>query len=107
MKPVWSVYVYDFNKQQVEIYNIFNHRSFNYTWNQLLHENISKETFAQKIESELHYYFWGKCEWEIEIVDHLGFLKNGLKTDVYQQVMLNFDMFVEYSWKFYKGNERE
>ena len=99
-KPEWYVYIYNFNHQKIETYNIFNHATFYKYYLKALAESASKEEFAKQMESELRYYFWSKCEWEIEIVDHMGFLKSGLKTDAFKQVTLNFDRFIDYAWGF-------
>ena len=99
-KPVWNVYIYNINLQKIEVCNIFDHAIFNYCCGRMLAESISKEAFAEQIKNELRYYFWGKCEWEIEIVDWMGHQKNGFKTDVFKQVELNFDAFVDYVWRF-------
>lgn len=98
--PVWNVYIYNINLQKIEVYNIFNHGSFKKDVDLALRVAENKEEFAQALQKELRYYFWSKCEWEIEIVDWLGHQKSGLKTDVYKQVMLNFDVFVDYVWRF-------
>lgn len=100
MKPIWNVYVYNINSGKIETYNIFNHGTFNMYCRKAIEESKTKEEFAEQLKSELRYYFWSKCEWEIEIVDWLGAQKQGLKTDVYKQVMLNFDVFVDYVWGF-------
>lgn len=49
------------------------------------------------------YYFWSKCEWEIILSDFPPsdrFKKK--KVDVYEQVMLNWDKFINYLWKYYE-----
>lgn len=102
-KPIWNVYIYNINLQKIEIYNIFNHEGFKKDVALALRVAGNKEGFAQALQKELRYYFWSKCEWEIEIVDWLGHQKSGLKTDVYKQVMLNFDVFVDYVWRFKNG----
>ena len=102
-KPIWNVYIYNINSGKIEIYNIFEHGTFFKYYIEALEKSATKEAFADKIKSELRYYFWAKCEWEIEIVDWLGAQKNGLKTDVFKQIMLNFNAFVDYAWGF-KGN---
>ena len=99
-KPVWNVYIYNINSGKIETYNIFNHGTFNMYCRKAIEESATKEEFAEQLKNELRYYFWSKCEWEIEIVDWMGYQKSGLKTDVYKQVMLNFDAFVDYLWKF-------
>ena len=98
--PVWNVYIYNINLQQIEVYNIFNHGTFNAYCRKALEQAKDKDEFARLVKNELRYYFWSKCEWEIEIVDWLGHQKSGLKTDVFKQVSLNFDAFVDYVWGF-------
>ena len=99
-KPEWKVYIYNINLQKIEVYNIFNHGSFNEHCRKALKQAKDKNEFARLVKNELRYYFWSKREWEIEIVDWLGHQKNGLKTDVFKQVCLNFDVFVDYVWGF-------
>lgn len=99
MKPIWNVYICNMSSGKIEIYNIFNHGTFNVYYRKALETSATKEEFAEQIKNELRYYFWGKCEWEVEIVDWMGYQKSGLKTDVYKQVMLNFDIFVDYCWE--------
>ena len=105
MKPEWNVYIYNINNGKIEIYNIFKHVTFKKYYEKALAESATKEEFAEQLKNELRYYFWSKCEWEIEIVDWLGHQKNGLKTDVFEQIMLNFDRFVDYVWEF-KNKEK-
>ena len=83
--------------------------------------------FAEKVRSSLQYAYWSKCEWETVIVgwptfvdgeeiDRLSEEKQrqvnkygcfyrtsvcfeyGYKIDVYTQVMMNWDRFIEYVW---------
>ena len=83
--------------------------------------------FAEEVRSCLSYSYWGKCEWETiitgwptfvngEEIDRLseekqkhqnehGYfygtyvnLKTAYKMDVYTQVMMNWDRFIEYVW---------
>ena len=58
-----------------------------------------KNSFADKLKRELQYYFWSKAEWEIIISPWLGSSNSErIKIDVYDQVMLNWDVFVDYVW---------
>ena len=140
----WNVYCGDFNGGEIKVYNLFNHWAF---YNACVKAKKKfKEDYAgfeKEIRSNLMYYFWSKCEWEI-ILDHwpsgefydmrsettvgeltdkgivrLGerswqpkpevevsvrvFPKNNrfkqLKIDVYQQVMNNWDIFINYLWE--------
>lgn len=48
------------------------------------------------------YWFWSKCEYEIVISPWVGRNKEEaeVKIDIYDQVMLNFNRFVDYCWSF-------
>ena len=100
MKLEWYVYYHNINSQRIETYNIFDHRTFNKYVNQHLEECQTKEEFDNALESELRYYFWCKAEWEIIVSPWCGDRDTKeVKIDVYDQVMLNFDLFVDYVWK--------
>ena len=45
------------------------------------------------------YYMWSKCEYEI-ILSPLTGRADDIKIDVYDQIMMNFDRFVDYCWSF-------
>lgn len=105
----WDVYVGDFNSRTIKQYNIFRHWSF--TWDierglreiekdKDLPDGKKKEAFEECVMRNLRYYFWSKCEWEV-IISHWPpsetFRKE--KVDVYDQVMLNWDKFIDYVWE--------
>ena len=73
----WRVFVEDFNGRRIEDF----------------------DAFAKKVRSSLFYYYHSKCEWEIVVS---SWLSSGRvpdrKVDVYEQVMLNWDVFIEYVW---------
>ena len=49
------------------------------------------------------YYFWGRSEYEVVIYPWCGGgEKESKKIDVYTQIMMNWDKFVEYVWGFKK-----
>ena len=125
---IWNVYYESFNNNSIIKYNIFNHKSFAKDVNKLLKENTTKDEFAEQLKRSLRYYFWGKSEYEVVItswpvyiyraeLDRLNteyqeynnkwghypydidIVPNvGEKIDIYNQVMLNFDIFVDYVW---------
>ena len=111
MKPVWNVYIFNINRQKMEVYNIFDHASFCHNVEATLAFCDTKEDFAEKLneipegnEIELHnllYYFWAKAEWEIVIKPWVGG-REGVenKIDVYSQVKNNWDIFLDYCWSF-------
>ena len=95
----WNVYIHNINLDKIEKYNIFEHGSFMKDLEKACQECESKDMFAEKIKSELRYYFWSKCQWEIVISPWVGSSKPcDIKIDVFDQVMMNFDIFVDYVW---------
>lgn len=97
---VWNVYTYDINRRKMEVYNIFNHYTFKEYVDKWLKECETKEELAEHLKSELRYYFGFKCEWEILISPWIGNKECEEKIDVRDQVMLNFDVFVDYVWSY-------
>lgn len=96
----WNVYYGNFNDRKIETYNIFDHYSFCKECEMAAkRRGVTKEEFAEAVRKSLMYYFWSKCEWEI-IVSHWPpneRLKDR-KIDVYEQVMMNWDVFIDWLW---------
>ena len=68
-----------------------------------LKECPDKEIFAKELKSSLMYYVWSKSEYEIIISPWCGGRNTkDKKVDIYSQVMLNWDKFVDYVWNFRK-----
>lgn len=96
----WNVYIGNFNSKEIEIHNIFDHCRF---WedcikNKKKNKN-NKEEFVKQLRTDLQYYYWCKCEWEVTI-HHFPESKRmkDKKVDVYQQVIMNWDRFIDYLW---------
>lgn len=128
LKLVWNVYDFHFSDREFRLFNVFNHRSFTDAVEKLLKTEISKDEFAEKLRRQLQYYYWSKTEWECIITDtqpHISRrelerfinechsqqtkdapplrrfcinLADADKIDVYDQVRLNWDEFVDYVW---------
>lgn len=98
---VWNVYIDDINKNKIKIHNIFSHYRFvDYCVKDLEKCKDDKDLFREKVKSNLMYCYWSKCEWEIAISPLIPCKNNyESKIDVYDQVMLNFDIFFEYIWE--------
>lgn len=96
----WNVFIYNFNKKEIEVYNIFKHSRFLEDCKKAARKyKGNREAFEHEIKTSLMYYYWSKCEWEI-ILDSL-FPRDGFKqrkVDVYEQVMLNWQSFIDYVW---------
>ena len=106
--PEWYVIVKDTNAKKIKRYNIFDHFYFlndcDKAWinNREDHENgFSK--FEKDVKRSLLYFFWCKCEWEI-LIYGFPYSENFKpeKVDVYEQVTINWDRFINYLWRFYK-----
>ena len=125
---VWNVYREDFNHRTIVKYNIFDHRGFAQDVNNLLKEDISKDEFAEQLKRSLMYWFGCKLEHEVVIsswpvyidkaeLDRINIeyeeynnkwghypykinisLDVSKKINIYSQVMMNCDQFVEYVW---------
>lgn len=102
----WNVYYHDFNRNEIITFNIFRHYRFTEDVKKLIKDTmIDKAKFTERLRSELMYNFWSKCEYEVVIVPFVGRdrKETGIKIDIYEQVMLNWDRFVDYVWSFRKG----
>ena len=96
----WNVYIGDFSKREIVVHNVFDHYGFLEDCKKAAKKyKDDREAFEKAIENNLMFYYWSKCEWEI-ILQHWpqisGFQDE--KVDVYDQVMLNWDKFIEYVW---------
>lgn len=96
---VWKAFYHSWNRKTIEPFNIFRHSRFREEVRDAAKRCKTKEEFAKKLRSALMYYYWCKCEWEVLIapwVDNNS--TKEIKVDVYQQVMLNWDAFLNYVW---------
>lgn len=99
--PVWNVFKHNINKKEIETFNVFAHSGFRNECKKAAkkyHED--KDLFAEEIRRSLMYFYWSRAEYEVLICD---FLKSNFtaekKVDIYQQVMLNWNIFAEYCWE--------
>lgn len=105
---VWNVYYHNFNQNKIEIKNIFDHGGFNKGVKEILDKCKTKEELAEELRMELAYYFRSRAEWETVIKPWCGGGDyEGIKIDVYDQVMLNWDLFVDYCWSFSEAVKKE
>lgn len=108
---VWNVFYGPWNGK-VEQHNVFEHNGF---WGDLVKAykkcKREKETpearakFEETVRRDLMYYYWSKCEWEVvvshwppHIEDEKRFAEKSIKVDVYDQIEMNWDHFIEYVW---------
>lgn len=95
----WWVIVYDPNSRKIESHNCLAGRE------ETIKELRKKagediETFKSLLKTEMMYYYWSKCEWEIIVsawpptIDR----EEEYKLDVWTQIYMNWDKFVDYCW---------
>lgn len=96
----WNVFYSDWNGKKIKTYNIFDHYGFRDDCNKAWKEYKNDfDKFEKKVRDSLLYYFWAKCEWEIIISPFPPNDKiKESKIDVYQQVMLNWNVFIKELW---------
>ena len=95
----WYVFYHNFNGRRIEKYNIFEHGGFRKDVVNYLKKYEERVEFAVALKRSLMFYFWSKSEWELLVSPWSGGVKvKAIKIDVYDQVMLNWDVFVDYVW---------
>lgn len=121
----WNVFRYNINARKIEKYNVFSHGGF---LKELAKFPKDRTIFEDRLRREAQYYFWSKCEMEVVITSWPPYIDTeeyqrltkennehiakrgepprvlnvcptvGEKIDIYEQLILNWDMFVEYTW---------
>lgn len=101
----WMVYKYNINTKKFEHWNIFEHSRFNEEIQMIMLESGNTyEDFTEKICKSLFYYFWGKSEYELILKSWIA-TGEETKVDIYHQVMLNFEAFINYLWSKRYNNQ--
>ena len=97
---MWNVYAYNAQARCVITYNILAHDEFlNAIRSCATQYPNNKKMFADDVRLALAYYFWGKQDWEITMIARdTGVKCYGNILDVYDQVMANWDVFIDYVW---------
>lgn len=125
-KMWWNVFREDINSREIEVFNIFCHGSFSEDVTKLKKKKLSREEFAKELKSISMYYFWCKSEHEVVITSWPPYIDSkeldrlnteyeehnqkwgrypyrmdvrldvGKKIDIYQQLSLNWENFVDY-----------
>ena len=95
----WNVFYHNRNTNKIEPFNIFRHGRFREDVQKNLKTHTNKDEFAKALKSDLQYYFWWKPKYELLIKALVGGNAE-IRIDIYEQVMLNWDRFVDYVWSF-------
>lgn len=100
--PEWYVFYHSHIEKRIKKLNIFDHSTFAQKYLQILKRKLSREEFAKEVESILFYHYNSKFEYEV-IISSLCESKNRdeeIKVDVYEQIKLNWDIFIDYIYDF-------
>ncbi|WP_288682339.1 hypothetical protein [uncultured Eubacterium sp.] len=97
----WNVFFNDSNKNKIVKWNVFEHHKFSEEVKEIKNRNISKEEFNKIMQRIVLYYFWSKSEYEIILSPWVGRAEN-IKVDIYKQLHLNWDKFVDYIYINFK-----
>ena len=97
--PSYNVLIWDFNHDALESYDVvprFVESIKQYTKPKNLPK--TKEALNEILESNVRYSFWSKCEYEM-IIHGWPEQNNDQKVDVYQQLKLNWPIFLDFFWE--------
>lgn len=94
----WNVYYYNFNAGRIDKYNVLRNR-FDMI-QEMRTKSESKEAFSEDLRHEMMYYYWSKYEWETVISPYGMNEEIEKRIDVYDQLRLNWDRFVDYCWSY-------
>ena len=100
---VWKVFIYDFSSRNIKTYNVFENSRFVDGL-----KSIKKQMKKEKIEDKLWFgdeitkkamnAFWGKSEYEV-VMDSIFERPCETKVDVFCQLSLNWNQFIDYIWE--------
>lgn len=96
----WYVYLENVNSRSIVTYNIFKHFNFYQDVKETIRQIEDKQDFSERIKRIAKYYFLSKCEYEILITSWIATNNfKDKKIDVYDQLELNWDRFIDYIWE--------
>lgn len=99
----WNVYYHDSNVGNIKAFNVFDHGGFYRDVEQLMKDkSISRDKFSEAVRHSMMYYFWSKSEYEVVIKEWCG-KPFEIKVDIFHQVQMNWDHFIDYLWRVKNG----
>lgn len=102
----WLVYYYNINKNLMETLDIFSHARFSEEVKKYLKKYTDKAEFAEAVRGSLFRYYCSKSEYEVLISAWCRGYGRGIKVDIYSQVRLNWDVFIDYLWSLRKERRK-
>ena len=106
---VWNVYRCSTSDNRIVVWNIFDSHRFHERIGKIIKKNYEKDVFAKEVKSALIYCFMGKIEHEITVCHYpkTDNLNEGIRVDVCDEIMLNFDAFIDYLYAKIYGEKCE
>lgn len=102
----WNVVHFDFNKNEFDTYNVLN-KYFVDEIKKRTKKVDNRDDFSEEVRHICMYYFWSKFEWEIVLKQWTGHDNpKQMKVDVYDQLKLNWDRFIDYLWDNIKPSKK-
>lgn len=129
----YYVYVENINKRKIEKYNVLNDAIIDEIIERTKDFPGDKKAFAEQVEQIMMYHYWSRSEWEsvltswppnmrLEELIRLNqeveesqqkygqepyaltvSLTTAEKIDVYDQIVMNWNIFIDYAWENLKG----
>lgn len=96
----WYVYYDNINKKEITRFNIFDHGGFLQDFLKIVSSAHTKEYFSELLRKSLMYYFWSRAEYEVQIYPWpaKSLYDPHLKVDIFGQIIMNWQAFVDYTW---------
>ena len=100
MNLEWNVWCNEINTNKIKTFNVFNHYCFKKAIINIFNKRLHIDEFEKMIDKEVMYFFWCRAEYEVMIS---GLFERGAETkiDIYTQLKLNWDRFIDYLWNEY------
>ena len=99
----WNVVYFSWNKKDFVIYNVLS-PYFVDEIKKCTKKIEDKNEFAEEVKRICIYCFWSKFEWEIILKEWTaGDNPKQKKIDVYDQLKLNWNRFIDYLWDNLRG----
>lgn len=90
----WNVWVWDINHDDLKSYDVGEYFVTAYKAIKKAKRPVTRDEVNDFLRKEASYNFWSKCEYEL-IIHAWPKFKNTCKVDVYDQLQLNWDLFVD------------
>ena len=115
----WNVLLEDFNRKEIVLYDIFKGGHFETIAKGLKKKTSSKEEFAEEFRIKLMSRFWSRSEYEVVVTSWPPYIEKeelarlnqedvkyrtnvnlsvGRKIDIYDQLQMNWNQFIDYVW---------